>query len=68
VNVSRGAVAVFTQAAPTYGTVGPPHFTYFARRVVEFAGVVPGDRVLDVATGRAPSCWLWPTSTANETS
>jgi O-methyltransferase / aklanonic acid methyltransferase len=49
--VSRDLVASFTRAAPTYGTVGPPHFTYFARRLVEFAGVVPGNRVLDVATG-----------------
>ena len=44
-------VGVFSRAAPTYGTVGPRHFEYFARRLVEFAGVRPHDRVLDVATG-----------------
>ncbi|MBV9328531.1 MAG: methyltransferase domain-containing protein [Chloroflexi bacterium] len=31
--------------------VGPRHFTYFARRLVDFVGIEPGDRNLDVATG-----------------
>ena len=47
----EGAVGVFSRAAPTYGTVGSRHFEHFARRIVEFAGVRPDDRVLDVATG-----------------
>jgi ubiquinone/menaquinone biosynthesis C-methylase UbiE len=47
----QGVVGVFSRAAPTYDTVGPRHFEYFARRIVEFAGVQPDDRVLDVATG-----------------
>jgi ubiquinone/menaquinone biosynthesis C-methylase UbiE len=42
---------VFSRAAGTYDSVGPRHFTYFARELVEFAGVEPGSRVLDVATG-----------------
>ena len=46
-----GVVGLFTRAAPTYATVGPPHFTYFARRLVDFVGIHTGDRVLDVATG-----------------
>jgi SAM-dependent methyltransferase len=52
VSTSRDAVVgLFTRAAPSYATVGPPHFTYFARRLVDFVGIHPGDRVLDVATG-----------------
>src|SRR5919199_2573840 len=47
----EGVLGVFSRAAPTYDTVGPRHFEHFARRVVEFAGVWPDDRVLDVATG-----------------
>ena len=47
----QGVVGVFSRAAPTYDTVGPRHFEYFARRIVEFIGVQPDERVLDVATG-----------------
>ena len=47
----EAVVGVFSRAAPTYNSVGPRHFTYFARRLVEYADVRPGDRVLDVATG-----------------
>jgi len=40
------------RAAATYGRVGPPFFTHFGQRLVEFAALSPGDRVLDVAAGR----------------
>jgi len=51
-STSRDAVVgLFTRAARTYGAVGPPHFTYFARRLVDFVGIDAVDRVLDVATG-----------------
>lgn len=43
--------SLFSRAAPTYDTVGPRHFVYFARRLVEFVGFERGSRVLDVATG-----------------
>jgi len=26
---SESVIGLFTRAAPTYGSVGPPHFTYF---------------------------------------
>lgn len=45
------AVGVFSRAAASYNAVGPRHFTHFARQVVAFAGVGPGERVLDLATG-----------------
>jgi SAM-dependent methyltransferase len=45
------ATDIFTKAAPTYDSVGPRHFTYFARELVDFAAVEAGSRVLDVATG-----------------
>ena len=48
---SRDVVGLFTRTAPTYGAVGPQHFAYFARGLVDFVGVEAGDRVLDVATG-----------------
>src|SRR5438128_1450317 len=47
----EGVTGVFSRAAPTYDTVGPRHFEYFARHLVEFTGVECSDHVLDVATG-----------------
>src|SRR5438132_7578293 len=41
----------FSRAAATYDMVGPRHFEYFARRLVEFVGVRRGESVLDAATG-----------------
>ena len=43
--------ATFGRAAATYGGIGPP-FIYFGRVLVNAAGLQPGWRVLDVATGR----------------
>jgi ubiquinone/menaquinone biosynthesis C-methylase UbiE len=42
---------VFSRAARTYDSVGPRHFAYFARKLVDFAALEPGSHVLDVATG-----------------
>jgi ubiquinone/menaquinone biosynthesis C-methylase UbiE len=42
--------AQFSQLAPVYDFVGC--FAYFGRRLVEAIGVEPGQRVLDVASGR----------------
>jgi ubiquinone/menaquinone biosynthesis C-methylase UbiE len=44
-------IDIFSRAAGTYDSVGPSHFTHFARELVEFAAVEPDSRVLDVATG-----------------
>lgn len=43
---------VFTVMAPTYDQGGPAYFSRFGERLVEFAGIAPSRRVLDVATGR----------------
>jgi O-methyltransferase/aklanonic acid methyltransferase len=48
---SDSVVGLFSRAAPTYDTVGPRHFSYFADRLVEFVGIDAGNVVLDVATG-----------------
>jgi SAM-dependent methyltransferase len=44
--------ALYSRVAPTYVEQGVPRFAYAGRRLVELAGVGPGDSVLDVATGR----------------
>lgn len=43
---------VFNRSAATYGQVGPGYFAHFGRRLVEFAQIPAGARVLDVACGR----------------
>jgi O-methyltransferase / aklanonic acid methyltransferase len=49
--VTPAPTDVFARAAQTYDAVGPRHFTYFARKLVNFAALEPGSYVLDVATG-----------------
>jgi len=44
--------AIFDRIAPEYDVAGPGCFAYFGRRLVEVADIGPGQRVLDVATGR----------------
>jgi ubiquinone/menaquinone biosynthesis C-methylase UbiE len=50
--VKQRMARIFTLLAPTYDQGGPGYFTRFGERLVRFAGVSAGQRVLDVATGR----------------
>jgi ubiquinone/menaquinone biosynthesis C-methylase UbiE len=43
---------VFDRAAPTYDEVAGAYHDHFGERLVELAGVGPGDTVLDVGCGR----------------
>lgn len=43
---------VFTRASTTYDHVGPPFFSYFGKRLVEFGALPLGSKVLDIACGR----------------
>lgn len=43
---------VFSRASSTYDHIGPPFFTYFGKRLVEFAELRIGSSVLDIACGR----------------
>ncbi len=53
---------IFTRASPTYSRVGPGLFTHFGKRLVKFAGISAGTRVLDVACGRGAA--FFPALTA----
>ena len=44
--------AAFDRIAPDYDRAGPGCFAHFGRVLVDAAGLEPGQRVLDVATGR----------------
>lgn len=54
--------AIFDRAAATYDQVGPSFFAHFGHRMVELAHLAPGERVLDIATGRGAA--LFPSSDA----
>jgi ubiquinone/menaquinone biosynthesis C-methylase UbiE len=43
---------VFDRAAPTYDEVAGAYHDHFGKRLVDLAGVCPGDAVLDVGCGR----------------
>jgi len=47
----RRTLDAFAGAASSYNVVGPPLFSHFARKLVEFAAIPEADAVLDVATG-----------------
>lgn len=53
---------VFSLASPTYDHVGPAFFSYFGKKLVEFAELRKGSRVLDIACGRGAV--LFPSSEA----
>ena len=44
--------ALFDRLASDYDVAGPGCFAYFGQRLVATVGIEPGQRVLDVATGR----------------
>lgn len=45
-------ISTFDRSATTYDRTGPRYFSHFGRRLVELAGLMSGENVLDVATGR----------------
>ena len=49
---SRTVAAVFDRVAPTYDSVGVPWFTPIAERLVRELAPAPGERVLDIGSGR----------------
>jgi len=53
---------VFTRASSQYSQIGPNFFTYSGKKLVEFANVKEGAKVLDVACGRGAV--LFPLSKA----
>ena len=48
----RQIAALYSRVAADYDESGPPFFAHAGRRLVDLADVGPGDKVLDVATGR----------------
>jgi len=44
--------ALYSRVAPVHEEQGPPRFAHAGRRLVQLTEVAPGERVLDLATGR----------------
>jgi ubiquinone/menaquinone biosynthesis C-methylase UbiE len=59
---SAQVAAVFDRVADTYDAVGVPWFTPIAERLVAEVAPVPGERALDLGTGRGAA--LWPLARA----
>lgn len=51
-NEKSEIAALYSRAAPFYGTIGPNRFAYVGRGLVNRLGIGEGAQVLDVATGR----------------
>ncbi|MCC6495017.1 MAG: methyltransferase domain-containing protein [Propionibacteriaceae bacterium] len=49
--------ALFDRVAPTYDTTGHPWFTPIAAALVAEVAPRPGERVLDIGTGRGAALW-----------
>lgn len=54
---SAGVAAVFDQVADTYDAVGVAWFTPIATRLIAELAPTPGERALDVGTGRGAALW-----------
>ncbi|HEX5333230.1 MAG TPA: methyltransferase domain-containing protein [Cellulomonas sp.] len=54
---SARVAAVFDRVADTYDSVGVPWFTPIAERLVAEVAPAPGERALDVGTGRGAALW-----------
>ena len=59
---SARVAAVFDRVADTYDAVGVPWFAPIAERLVAEVAPVPGERALDLGTGRGAA--LWPLARA----
>ena len=62
VRQSARVAALFDRVSGTYDTVDVPWFTPIAERLVAELGPVPGQRALDLGTGRGAA--LWPLAQA----
>lgn len=55
VEIKKNITELFDKVAPVFDGNGPRFFSYFGEKLVEFAEVSKGEKVLDVATGKGAS-------------
>ncbi len=55
IEIKKDITNIFNKVSAVFDGSGPRYFTYFGERLVEFAGVKEGERVLDVASGKGAS-------------
>ncbi len=55
IEIKKDITNIFNKVSAVFDGSGPRYFTYFGERLVEFADVKEGERVLDVASGKGAS-------------
>jgi len=53
--IKKNITELFNKVSTSFDSSGPRYFSYFGQRLVEFAGIKEGDKVLDVASGKGAS-------------
>ncbi|MBW9156687.1 MULTISPECIES: class I SAM-dependent methyltransferase [Clostridium] len=58
IEIKNSITDLFNKVSAVFDSSGPRFFAYFGERLVEIAGVVEGEKVLDVASGKGASLFL----------
>ncbi|MBC8059484.1 MAG: class I SAM-dependent methyltransferase [Clostridiaceae bacterium] len=56
--IKKGIADLFNKVSVVFDGSGPRFFAYFGKRLVEFANIKKGEKVLDVASGKGASLFL----------
>lgn len=58
IEIKKNITDLFNKVSTVFDSNGPRYFSYFGGKLVEFAGVKEGQRVLDVASGKGASLFV----------
>jgi ubiquinone/menaquinone biosynthesis C-methylase UbiE len=58
VEIKKNITDLFNKVSTVFDSNGPRYFAYFGEKLVEFAGVQEGQKVLDVASGKGASLFV----------
>ena len=58
IEIKKNITDLFNKVSTVFDSNGPRYFAYFGEKLVEFAGVKEGQKVLDVASGKGASLFV----------